>query len=81
MSESRHIRRMVPVRVEPAGNVTVGETPIAVELTLRFSNPPVDYTNDGWAIAWTPNAVLCFWLNHDGKASSGWLPPADLRRR
>ena len=81
MGQSRHIKRMIPVRVEPVGDVTVEDNPIPVQLTLRFANPPLDYHNDGWAIAWTQNAVLCFWLNHRGVGESGWLPPADIARR
>ena len=81
MGQSQHIKRMVPVRVEPDGRVTVEDVPVPVAMIIRFSNPPLDYRANGWVIAWTQNAVLCFWLSHDGKGESGWLPPVDVRRK
>jgi hypothetical protein len=76
--------RFVSVRATPEGNVHWEREPIAVDLTVRVTRPVMDMRVEGWALAWTRNAVFCFWFERtaDGqRPQSGWLPPVDVTRK
>ncbi len=83
MGDSQHIKRLAPVRATPEGQVRHVDPAIPVTITLRLSNPPLDYTEDGHAVLWTDNAVFVVWREETSKAElrSGWLPLDDVKRK
>ena len=66
-------------------DVTVPEERIEVRITARFKD---GYVGDvrGWASAWTPRAVDCFFPHPDpavrsqGRMYRVWVPVADVSR-
>lgn len=83
MGDSKNIQRLVPVRATPEGQQHHLDPAEPVTITLRLSNPRLDYTADGHAVLWTRNAVFVVWREETSKAElrSGWLPPDDVVRK
>ncbi len=77
-------QRFLAVRAVPEGDVHWEKQPVGVDLTVRVTHPVMQLHAEGWALAWTRNAVYCFWFERvsDGlRPQSGWLPPGDVKRR
>lgn len=63
--------------------MTFEERPVPVWIRHRVRVPPLQWTGEGWVIAWTRNAVLCFWMSErPGQGpETGWLYPENVRRK
>jgi hypothetical protein len=74
--------RFLPVFVTPEGQVHYEDPPIAVMATIRARRPDMAYEARAWAIAWTRNAVLVFWMEPrtTPQPRTRWIAPSDVKR-